>query len=79
MSTTTLFQPDYAFQPGETLTETLKEFGMSQAELAQRMGRPLHMISEIVQGKKAITAETVLQLERAAGVPANAWNFRLTE
>jgi len=45
---------------------------MSQAELAQRMGRPLQMISEIVQGKKAITAETALQLERATGVPATS-------
>src|SRR5260370_18921185 len=38
------------------------------------MGRPLQMISEIIQGKKAITAETALQLERATGVPANFWN-----
>lgn len=68
------FQPDYAIHPGETLAETLEELGMSQAELAQRMGRPLQMISEIIQGKKAITAETALQLERATGVPANFWN-----
>src|SRR3954463_16510570 len=74
MSTITLFQPDYAIHPGETLSETLEEIGMSQAELAQRMGRPLQMISEIIQGKKAITAETALQLERATGVPANFWN-----
>jgi len=58
MSTTNtlLFEPDYAIHPGETLAETLEELGMSQAELAQRMGRPLQMISEIIQGKKAITA-----------------------
>jgi HTH-type transcriptional regulator / antitoxin HigA len=76
MSTTNtlLFQPDYAIHPGETLAETLEELGMSQAELAQRVGRPLQMICEIVQGKKAITAETALQLERATGVPANFWN-----
>jgi HTH-type transcriptional regulator/antitoxin HigA len=76
MSTTNTltFQPDYAIHPGETLAETLEELGMSQAELAQRMGRPLQMISEIIQGKKAITAETALQLERATGVPANFWN-----
>src|ERR1051326_7894191 len=71
---TLCFQPDYAIHPGETLAETLEELGMSQAELAQRMGRPLQMISEIVQGKKAITAETALQLERATSVPANFWN-----
>ena len=75
MSTTnTLFQPDYAMHPGETLAETLEELGMSQAELAQRIGRPLQMISEIIQGKKAITAETAIQLERATSVPANFWN-----
>ena len=74
MSTSTLFQPDYAIHPGETLAETLEELGMSQAELAQRMGRPLQVINEIIQGKKAITAETALQLERATGVPANFWN-----
>jgi addiction module HigA family antidote len=74
MNTKTLFQPDYAIHPGETLAETLEELGMSQAELAQRMGRPLQMLSEIIQGKKAITAETALQLERATGVPASFWN-----
>src|SRR5438067_1981424 len=73
-TTTLMFEPDYAIHPGETLAETLEELGMSQAELAQRMGRPLQMISEIIQGKKAITAETALQLERASGVPANFWN-----
>lgn len=57
MKTTTVFQPDYSLHPGETLAETLEELGMLQTELAQRMGRPLQMISEIVQGKKAITAE----------------------
>ena len=71
---TLMFEPDYAIHPGDTLAETLEELGMSQAELAQRMGRPLQMISEIIQGKKAITAETAIQLERATGVPANFWN-----
>ena len=74
MSTKHLFQPDYAIHPGETLAETLEDLGLSQAELAQRTGRPLQVISEIIQGKKAITAETALQLERATGVPASFWN-----
>ena len=74
MSTTTPFQPDFAIHPGETLAETLEDLGMSQAELAQRMGRPLQMVSEIIQAKKAITAETAIQIERATGVPANFWN-----
>jgi HTH-type transcriptional regulator / antitoxin HigA len=74
MSTKYDFKPDYAFHPGETLEETLETLAMSQAELAQRTGRPLKTINEIIQGKAAITADTALQLERATGVPATFWN-----
>ena len=74
MSTKFPHQPDYAFHPGETLAETLEELGMTQKELAERAGRPLKTINEIVQGKAAITADTAIQLERVTGVPANFWN-----
>jgi addiction module HigA family antidote len=59
------FKPNYAVPPGETLRETLESLGMSQAELAQRTGRPKKTINEIIKGKTAITAETAIQLERA--------------
>jgi len=68
------FMPDYAVPPGETLLETLQTLGMSQAELANRTGRPLKTINEIIKGKAAITPETALQLERVLGVPARFWN-----
>lgn len=68
------FQPDYAVPPGETLKETLETIGMSQAELAERTGRPKKTINEIIMGKTAITSETALQLERVLGVPASFWN-----
>jgi HTH-type transcriptional regulator/antitoxin HigA len=45
---------------GETLAETLDALGMSQAELAQRRGRPHKTINEIIRGTAAITAETAL-------------------
>jgi len=67
------FRPDYVSIPGETLLETLETIGMSQAELANRMGRPKKTINEIIQGKTAITAETALQLELVLGVPATFW------
>src|SRR5574341_1039145 len=68
------FAPDYAVPPGDTLLETLQTLGMSQAELANRTGRPHKTINEIIKGKAAITPETALQLERALGVPARFWN-----
>lgn len=68
------FDPDYAVPPGETLLETIGHLGLTQKELAQRMGRPLKTINEIVKGVAAITAETALQLEKVTGVPASFWN-----
>ncbi|MBZ5671377.1 MAG: ImmA/IrrE family metallo-endopeptidase [Acidobacteriia bacterium] len=68
------YKPDYAVPPGATLLETIQAKGMPQAELAQRTGRPLKTINEIINGKAAITAETALQLERVLGVPASFWN-----
>ncbi|WP_449258332.1 HigA family addiction module antitoxin [Chlorobium limicola] len=68
--------------PGDTLAEHLEYIGMSQAELADRMGRPKKTINEIIRGKAQITPETALQLERVVGIPADFWmkkeqNYRL--
>jgi len=68
------FCPNYAVLPGETLRETLEALGMTQAELAERMGRPKKTINEIITGKAAITSETALQFERVLGAPASFWN-----
>ena len=68
------FEPDFVSLPGETLQEVLDERKISQANLAERTGRPKKTINEIVQGKAAITPETALQLERVLGIPAGFWN-----
>ena len=63
MVTNTKSYPDVAIPPGEYLAEEIEARGITQRELARRMGRPLNAINEIINGKKAITAETALQLE----------------
>ncbi len=70
------YTPDYVSPPGETLEEILDERGMTQADLASRMGRPKKTISEIVNGKAAITPDTALQLEKVLGISASFWNNR---
>ncbi|MFH1635194.1 MAG: helix-turn-helix domain-containing protein [Chloroflexota bacterium] len=70
------YLPDFVSPPGETLLEMLEERGMSQAELAERTGRPKKTINEIIKGKATITPATALQLERVLGAPANFWNNR---
>lgn len=83
MNKLAIYKPDTAILPGETLTETLESIGMSQKELAERMGRPDQMINEIIKGKKQITYDTAIQFERVLNIPASFWlnleqNYRTT-
>ena len=74
MATKTDVYPDVAITPGEYLAEEIEARGLSQKELAKRMGRPANVINEIVNGKKSITAETALQLEEVIPeIPARFW------
>ena len=74
MVTETDAYPDVAIHPGEYLAEEMEARRLSQKELARRMRRPLNAINEIINGKKAITAETALQLEEVMPeIPARFW------
>ena len=67
------YQPDFVTPPGETLRETIEAWDITQAALAERTGKTLKAVNEIVQGKSSITPETALQFERVLGVPAGFW------
>lgn len=62
-----------AIHPGELLEEEIEFIGMSQLELAKRMGRPPQVVNEIIKGKKNITHDTSVELEKVLGVPAYMW------
>ncbi|MFW6056305.1 MAG: HigA family addiction module antitoxin [Chloroflexota bacterium] len=64
---------DYAVHPGEVLGERLAAYGMSQTELADRMGMSTKTLSLIINGKAPVTPETAVQLERVLGVSARLW------
>ena len=60
--------------PGEILAEDfMKPLGLSQYRLAKEIGVPARRINEIVHGKRAITPETALRLERFFRWPAQVW------
>ena len=74
MAAKTTAYPDIAIPPGEYLAEEIQARGISQRELAKRMSRPANAINEIVNGKKAVTAETALQVEGVMPeIPARFW------
>lgn len=68
------FEPDYVVPPGESLSEILEHQRMTQKDLADRAGRPIKTINEIIKGKSPITPETALQFERVLGTPSSFWN-----
>ena len=70
------YVPTDVSAPGETLREILTERGISQADLADRMGRPKKTINEIMNGKAAITPQTALELELVLRIPAEFWIAR---
>ncbi len=60
--------------PGELLREEfLLPMGISQYRLAKEIGVPAQRISEIVAGRRAITADTDLRLCRFFGLSSGYW------
>ncbi len=73
MSANDVITPAEVFPPGEFIREELEERGWSEAEFAQILGRPVQVVSEILNGKKEITAETALVFGMALGTSAELW------
>lgn len=67
------YEPDLVTPPGEILLEKLQEIGMTQTDLAERIGRTKKTVNEIIKGKAPILSETALQLERVLAIPARFW------
>mgnify|MGYP000923031320 CR=1 FL=1 len=66
--------------PGEILREDfLEPLGISINQLSRDLSVPPNRISEIVNGKRAITADTALRLERYFGIEAQFWLNLQTE
>jgi antitoxin HigA-1 len=60
--------------PGELLNEEfLKPMGISQYRLAKEIGVPPQRISEIIAGRRSITADTDLRLCRFFGLSNGYW------
>jgi addiction module HigA family antidote len=59
--------------PGEHLSEELKELGMSAAELARQISVPVNRVTGIINGQRAITADTALRLGHWFGTSPEFW------
>ncbi|MGD0695922.1 MAG: HigA family addiction module antitoxin [Terriglobia bacterium] len=59
--------------PGEILADELKEIGISAAQLARTLDVPANRISQIIAGKRAVSADTALRLARYFGTSPDLW------
>ncbi len=60
--------------PGEILfTEFLEPMGITQYRLAKDIGVPQIRVSEIIRGKRSITADTALRLGRFFDMESEFW------
>ncbi len=59
--------------PGDDILETIEHIKMSQAELADRLGKTASKVHDLITGKEPITYNTALQLEKVLGIDAQFW------
>ena len=60
--------------PGEILAkEFLEPLGMSQVELAKKMGVSIQRINTLIKGKRDMTAETAILLSRVLKTTPEFW------
>jgi antitoxin HigA-1 len=59
--------------PGEILADELEEVGVSPTELSRQIRVPANRISQIVNGKRAITGDTALRLAHWFGTSPQFW------
>jgi HTH-type transcriptional regulator/antitoxin HigA len=73
MTTQVARTPAVSFHPGEFLKDSLDDYGWSQTEFAEIIGRAPRVVNEIILGKRAITPETASEFAAALGTTAQYW------
>ena len=59
--------------PGEILAEELEELGVSPTELSRQIRVPANRISQIINGKRAVTGDTAIRLAHWFGTSPQFW------
>ena len=65
--------PFVATHPGEMIRDELKERGMTQKQLAAESGIKPSVLSETINGKRSVSLNVALALEKTLGISADIW------
>lgn len=67
------FTPYISTHPGELIKDELKERGMTQKQLAMETGIKPSVLSETINGKRNLSLNVAIALEKALDIPADIW------
>lgn len=66
--------PRIRTHPGEILNEEyLVPMSLSARQLAEELGVPANRVSEIIRGRRSVTADTAIRLGHRFGTTAQFW------
>ena len=65
--------PFVATHPGEMIKDELKERHITQKQLAEETGIKPSVLSETINGKRPVSLNVAVALEKALGIPADIW------
>jgi addiction module HigA family antidote len=65
--------PRPAIHPGEIMADELEDIGVTPTELSRQIAVPPNRITQIIQGKRAITGDTALRLGHWFRTSAQFW------
>lgn len=69
----TEFKPNYAIHPGVFLKDEMEMLDVTQKTLAEETGVSKTIINEVIKGKRRISAELAIKLEKVLNSPAKYW------
>ena len=65
--------PFVATHPGEMIKDELKARKMTQKQLAEQTGIKASVLSETITGKRSVSLNVAVALEKALDIPADVW------
>jgi HTH-type transcriptional regulator/antitoxin HigA len=66
-------QTDITLHPGEILQDELEARAIKKSSFAEQLGMKPGHLSELLHGRRHVSAATALKLERLLGIPAEYW------
>lgn len=67
------YLPPVAMHPGELLRNEIKERGLKQTELAEKLGISQPFLNGLLKEKKKVSIELAIKLEEVLGIEAEQW------